>query len=135
MKKEIESYDKKERDGLLEAAQTWRWPYWDWAKKKPLPDNDKLFNYNVPLVMRKEKVTIRLPAPQNQGEIENAFYEFRMPNNINMRDSSLGNDQNPFTDLRITKAVVLKEDKITVDYTIPVGTSALFCYQVLTPEV
>lgn len=139
MKEEIQSYRKDERDGLLEAAQSWRFPYWDWAKKKPLPENSQKFNYNVPLVMLKQKVTIRLPAPQNKGEIENAFYEFRMPDNINMGHSSLGNKSEPNTDLRITpfKGEDEKKDGTKIPYTVPV--SILFSFavysQVLTIEV
>ncbi|KAG8667848.1 hypothetical protein FPOAC2_13050 [Fusarium poae] len=103
MKVEAESFtDEKERKELLEAAKSWRFPYWDWAAKKPDSNNPEgKRDYNVPLVIQTQKVSVRLPSGLGFGEVENAFYQFTMPGMKAMGDDSLGN-KDPLLDLRIT---------------------------------
>ena len=101
MQEEVKKYAKSERDDLYEAARTWRMPYWDWAMKKPLPENPLRRDYNVPLVVLTKEVSIRLPTVFGYGTYPNAFYQFTMPGGIEMGDESLENTD-PLKDLRIT---------------------------------
>ena len=101
MLEEIEKYGQKEKADLSEAARTWRMPYWDWAMKKPLPENPQIRDYNVPLVVLKKKVSIRQPGIPAETPFDNAFYQFTMPNGIAMGDESLAN-VDLYQDLRIT---------------------------------
>ncbi|KAL9607640.1 MAG: hypothetical protein Q9167_007463 [Letrouitia subvulpina] len=107
MKEEVQKYTLEERPALLEAARTWRFPYWDWAAKKPLPENSRTYDYNVPLVVLTKEVRIRLPTVLGYGLYPNAFYQFTMPKGITMGDHSLqSRDEDPLKDLRITKSEV-----------------------------
>ena len=101
MKKEANKYSESERPDLLEAAETWRLPYWDWALKKQLPESPGEQDYNVPLVVLEKRVHIRQPTILGHGFCENAFYQFTMPEDLTMGDSSLGKYEKPLEDLRI----------------------------------
>lgn len=130
MKQEVDKYPGTEREALLTALQAWRLPYWDWALKKPDPQNPKNFDYNVPLVVREKQVNIRLPTIQGYGPCPNAFYQFTMPDGIKMGDQSLEHeDKDILKDLRITKDVVKVEGET---YTIPVSLHFLFSTWKLT---
>ncbi|KAK4691376.1 hypothetical protein P7C71_g5612, partial [Lecanoromycetidae sp. Uapishka_2] len=94
-----------ERPDLYEAARTWRLPYWDWAMKKPLPENPSKMDYNVPLVVLTKEVRIRQPTILGYGPYPNAFYQFTMRDRIEMGDKSLRNTD-PLKDLRITESIV-----------------------------
>ena len=107
MNEEVQKYTPVERPSLLEAARTWRLPYWDWAAKKPLPEDPKRQDYNVPLVFLTKEVQIRLPTVLGYGSYPNAFYQFTMPKSIAMGDDSLqSKDKNPLKDLRIKESQV-----------------------------
>ena len=84
MKEEVNSYPDAEKPDLIKATQTWRFPSWDWALKKPLPGNPQKRDYNIPLVLLPEKVHIRLPTILGSGEYPNAFHHFIMPGGIKM---------------------------------------------------
>ncbi len=55
------TYAGKELKDMLEALKTWRFPYWDWAAKKPGGGSNGLM-YNVPKVLNHLAVEIRVPA-------------------------------------------------------------------------
>ncbi|KAL9032333.1 MAG: hypothetical protein Q9214_008013, partial [Letrouitia sp. 1 TL-2023] len=102
MKQEVFKFPSSERSKLLEAAESWRWPYWDWAMKKPVPGQPHKVDYNVPLVILTREVQIRLPTTLGYGNVPNAFYQFTMPKGITMGDPSLEDkDKDPLKDLRI----------------------------------
>ncbi|KAH6990001.1 common central domain of tyrosinase-domain-containing protein [Ilyonectria destructans] len=118
MKDEAKKYDVSNQPDLLKAAEFWRFPYWDWALKKPDPTNPKskdksTYDYNVPVFLGLKEVEIRLPTPQGFGTCRNAFYQFEMSNDIAMGDESLG-------EFKITKH---KEDGITYPFDLCKGTS------------
>ena len=134
MKEEIKQYPKPQRFDLHEAARTWRLPYWDWAMKKPLPENPKKKDYNVPLVVLTEKVEIRLPTVDGYGPYPNAFYQFTMPGGIDMGHESLENTD-PLKDLRITPSLEKykpKGQKESETVTIHVCLQCLYCHNLLT---
>lgn len=135
MKEEIKEYAESERSDLYEAARTWRLPYWDWAMKKPLPEDPQKRDYNVPLVVLTENVSIRLPTILGYGPYPNAFYQFTMPSGIEMGDKSLG-DTDPLKDLRITPSDVkyYPEDSTQGPYTVTVHVclQCLYYHDLLT---
>ncbi|KAI1474550.1 Di-copper centre-containing protein [Daldinia eschscholtzii] len=107
MKEEINKYPEEDKPALKEAARTWRFPYWDWALKKPI-DGEERRDYNVPLAILNKTVHIRQPANELLVPYENALYQFTMPNRIAMGDWSLKSEDQ---DLRVTE-VVDEEGKI-----------------------
>jgi len=97
MKERAAEFPSSEQAELLEAAESWRLPYWDAAMKKPDPTKPPgNRDYNVPLVFRQKEVDIRVPVPllplpgQGQPGFPNALYQFTMPGKIRMGDKSLG---------------------------------------------
>ncbi|KAI0422786.1 tyrosinase [Xylaria grammica] len=74
----IPSYPAKYRDEYLEAARTWRLPFWDWAK-----------NPKIPTLVRYKSVEITFGG-QPKVKIANPLYQFRMPNDKKMRVYGVG---------------------------------------------
>ncbi|KAI0877194.1 tyrosinase [Hypoxylon argillaceum] len=66
------------KDKYLEAARTWRLPFWDFAK-----------NPRIPQMVRYRKVTITFGG-EPKMEIENPLYQFRMPNEKKMKVYGVG---------------------------------------------
>lgn len=121
MKEEAKKFAADEVDDLLAAAKSWRFPYWDWALKKPDPKQGGKYDYTIPLVVQQEKVSIRLPSGTGFGEVENAFYQFTMPEKMAMGDQGLAS-KNPLEDLRITPSQG-HDSELDRDYSIPVSKS------------
>ncbi|KAJ8126913.1 hypothetical protein O1611_g6723 [Lasiodiplodia mahajangana] len=71
------------KDKYLEAARTWRLPYWDWAK-----------NPRIPQMARYAKVKISFGG-EPKFELENPLYQFRMPNDKKMKVYGVGSIVNP----------------------------------------
>ena len=128
MKEEAHKYPSVEKPDL-EAAESWRFPYWDWALKKPVPGQPHKRNYNVPLVVL-PKVRISLPTVLDYGDVENAFYQFTMPGGITMGDPNL-QDKNSLKDLRINPSVIRDSDDGKL-YTFPVCLHRLCAEKLLT---
>ncbi|KAF5594587.1 uncharacterized protein FSUBG_9407 [Fusarium subglutinans] len=62
-----------------EAADAWRLPYWDWARKQKY--NDK---YSLPLILTFKVVTVYPPDhPKGLTGVTNPFYEFKNPETEN----------------------------------------------------
>ncbi|KAI1645927.1 Di-copper centre-containing protein [Daldinia loculata] len=115
MKEVVNEYPEVDRPDLLQAARTWRLPYWDWALKKPINGDLNKRDYTVPLAVLSEEVEIRQPTVQGRGLYRNALYQFTMPGRITMGDSSLKyKDQ----DLRITASEIPDPDT-SIKYTFP----------------
>ncbi|KAF2967938.1 hypothetical protein GQX73_g5626 [Xylaria multiplex] len=74
----IPRYPAKYKDEYLEAASTWRLPFWDWAK-----------NPKVPKMARYEIVRIKFGGGP-EVQIANPLYQFRMPNDKRMRVYGVG---------------------------------------------
>ncbi|KAK4227792.1 common central domain of tyrosinase-domain-containing protein [Podospora fimiseda] len=100
MKEAAAKFSEEEQPALLEALQSWRFPYWDWASKKHDPLNPtQPDNYNLPLVLPYRAVEIKVPEsyePKTQESsfgpaITNPFYQFAMPEGYtSMGDPKLG---------------------------------------------
>ncbi|KAI5865367.1 Di-copper centre-containing protein [Durotheca rogersii] len=108
MKEVVGEYPEEARPDLIEAARTWRLPYWDWGLKKPIDGNPRKRDYTVPSAVLQETVEIRLPTAAGYGSVQNALYQFTMPGRITMGDPSLeGRD----LDLRITASEISDGDQ------------------------
>lgn len=81
----IPKYPESDRAELIEAANSFRFPFWDWASKK-LNDAGEA-NYDVPKIVRHEEVEVR--GPEGSLKIPNPFWQFKMPNNMAMGDPQL----------------------------------------------
>ncbi|KAF5005500.1 hypothetical protein FDECE_8078 [Fusarium decemcellulare] len=124
MKEEARKFAPDEVPSLLEAATSWRFPYWDWAMKKPDPKQGGKYDYNIPLVIQNKTVSIRLPFGSGFGEVENAFYQFTMPGKVAMGDESLAS-KDPLQDLRIAASKGFDQD-LKKGYTLPVSVFSRF---------
>lgn len=82
----IPTFPEPDRAALLEAANTFRVPFWDWASKKPNDAGD--YNYDVPKLVRLEEVEVRVPGG-GTTKIQNPFWQFRMPDGMSMGDPQL----------------------------------------------
>ncbi|KAF2004872.1 Di-copper centre-containing protein [Amniculicola lignicola CBS 123094] len=109
MKKEFNKYKELGIDQvpdlpeLEEALHSWRFPYWDWALKKPTPENKNIRDYTVPEVFYTEKVTVRQPPPLNVADVSNAFYKFTMPEGMTFGDARLkSEDEDPLKNLQVS---------------------------------
>ena len=85
VKEIIPTFPESDRAELLEAANLFRFPFWDWASKK-LNDSGEA-NYDVPKIVRLEEVEVRVP--EGKAKISNPFWQFKMPNNMSMGDPQL----------------------------------------------
>lgn len=141
MKDVADTFSESEKPTMLEALQSWRFPYWDWAAKKPDPSHSGApDNYNVPIVIPYRAVEIKVPASvakaqpssfaetyawpdpsvpepgEHRRAITNPFYQFTMPDGYeNMGDSKLG------------KSAIIAETRKAMDGThihLPVSISA-----------
>ncbi|KAI0466683.1 tyrosinase [Xylaria cf. heliscus] len=66
------------KDKYLEAARSWRLPFWDWAK-----------NGRVPEMARYKAISITFGG-EPKVEIANPLYQFRMPNDKKMKVYGVG---------------------------------------------
>ncbi|KAI0384323.1 tyrosinase [Hypomontagnella monticulosa] len=78
MVNEIIPEHPKYRNDYLDAARTWRLPYWDWAKNPQVPRFAR---------WKRIEITIGGNAPVT---IDNPLYQFKMPNNKKMGAYGVG---------------------------------------------
>jgi hypothetical protein len=55
------TFSESEKPSMLEALQSWRFPYWDWAAKKPQSDGAE-DDYDLPVVVPFQGVEIKVPT-------------------------------------------------------------------------
>ena len=75
----IPQYPQDQQAGLLNAANTWRLPYWDWAVTNALPDIATTSTYTVNTF---DGQTVDIPNP---------LYQFTMPGGKNMGTGGVQN--------------------------------------------
>ncbi|KAF4337286.1 hypothetical protein FBEOM_8875 [Fusarium beomiforme] len=79
------------------AADTWRLPYWDWARKQKF--NQK---YSLPEVTILPLITIYPPKhPNGLIDVTNPFYEFKNPETENGKPRAFGNMPEGKTDWNV----------------------------------
>ncbi|KAF4461201.1 hypothetical protein FALBO_12005 [Fusarium albosuccineum] len=79
------------------AADTWRLPYWDWARKQKY--NKK---YSLPAVLLVDQTTIYPPdKPEGQTGVENPFWGFSNPEKDNGKPRKFGSMPEGKTDWNI----------------------------------
>src|SRR5689334_9274101 len=71
MKKQvIPTFPQDQHEELFAAANSWRFPYWDWAaKKRDTADPLIPLNYNIPDIVLHEKITVRGPKGSEKTSI------------------------------------------------------------------
>lgn len=76
----IPQFPKERQNSWLEQAESWRLPFWDWARNGRVPDLAKY-------------PTITVPRPDGgQERIDNPLFQFRMPTNQPMRSEGVGTE-------------------------------------------
>lgn len=81
----IPTFPESDRADLIEAANNFRLPFWDWACKKPGENGE--YNYDVPKLVRIHEVEVRVPG--GTSKIKNPFWQFSMPDGMSMGDPQL----------------------------------------------
>lgn len=81
----IPTFPESDQADLLEAANQFRMPFWDWASKKPNDAGE--YNYDVPKLVRLHEVEVRVPG--GTSKIRNPFWQFSMPEGMAMGDPQL----------------------------------------------
>jgi hypothetical protein len=79
----IPEYPEHERAELRAAADSWRLPYWDWAR-----------NPKIPSLAAARRFRIKI-WDGNRVVIENPLYQFKMPNDKNMDSEGVYNVKVP----------------------------------------
>ncbi|RYP56444.1 hypothetical protein DL770_010828 [Monosporascus sp. CRB-9-2] len=75
----------------LDAAQTFRLPYWDWAEKKKRGGSDI---YDVPVITKDPRIeVVNLNDGTTPVFIDNPMYKFKMPNDERMGCSGVSDVQ------------------------------------------
>ena len=82
----IPQFPAKEQPALKKAADQWRYPFWDFAAKKPNADGTE-WNYDAPLCIKEKEVEVKVPG--GTETIHNPFYSFRMPGDFTMGDDRI----------------------------------------------
>lgn len=76
----IPQFPKEEEAGWRELADSWRLPFWDWARNGRVPDLAKY-------------PTITVPNPKGGVKrINNPLFQFRMPTDKPMRSEGVGTE-------------------------------------------
>lgn len=89
IQKIIPKFPESERAGLIQAANVWRLPYWDFAAKK-LRKGSKVADYDLPLiavpktitVLRPDGKTSTIPNPMRAFKIEASMADPMKQNNL-----------------------------------------------------
>ncbi|CAG7938948.1 unnamed protein product [Penicillium olsonii] len=76
----IPQFPEDRQDGWREQAESWRLPFWDWARNGRVPDLAKYPTITVP---KPEGGTVR---------IDNPLFQFRMPTDQPMRSEGVGTE-------------------------------------------
>ncbi|KAK4456428.1 hypothetical protein QBC42DRAFT_238563 [Cladorrhinum samala] len=115
MDKVVDTFPEDERATLREALKSWRFPYWDWAAKKPDPnDHSKPANYNVPVVLPYKGVEIKVPPTHESRPSQRARSGQTLPPwslvsvdtriSVSQITESFANDPAPLFQLNVCKA-------------------------------
>lgn len=84
----IPQFPESEQADLKKAADLWRFPFWDWATKKP--DESGEYDYDIPDLIKVKEVEVRVPG--GKARIPNPFWQFEMRNGLSMGDEKLKPD-------------------------------------------
>ncbi|KAF8316752.1 Di-copper centre-containing protein [Clavulina sp. PMI_390] len=94
MLKRAEEFSADVRDEWIAAANSWRFPYWDWAEKKSRNIiNPDVKIYDVPLIVKDDFVKIEVgggEGPSLFKDIPNPMATFRTPDGLRMGSPEYG---------------------------------------------
>lgn len=87
-----------------DAANSWRLPFWDWARTTKVP---RLARYPTTIV----------PTADGKGEerISNPLYQFIMPNNRNMGTEKVGHFKDPWVDEKEAETLYVRTSITSLD--------------------
>jgi tyrosinase len=73
-------FAEEDQADMIHAAETWRFPYWDWAMKKPdwhFPDDRKKDGPNVPFIITVK--TVEVKTKTGVTSVSNPMFQFKLP--------------------------------------------------------
>jgi tyrosinase len=104
------------RKTWLDAAATFRLPYWDWAQKK---SRDGKEIYDVPIIKKNPRIeVVDLNTPSSTVFIDNPMYKFKMPDDERMGCSGVIDVQDTNKDGKILTIPVRKDE---IDFSLSCG--------------
>lgn len=93
----IPKYPESMREDFLEAATTFRLPYWDWAAKKKRSGEDSEI-YDIPLIAKEPTIEVLSFDGTSPTSVPNPMYKFTMPGDERMGCSGVGDVQDTTSD-------------------------------------
>lgn len=79
----------EDQNDMINAANTWRLPFWDWAEQKPdwgAPNDKNRYGPNVPYLLTVPKVQVKTKT--GVATVDNPMWKFVMP--VNGTKSTMG---------------------------------------------
>ncbi|KAH6723255.1 putative tyrosinase [Leptodontidium sp. MPI-SDFR-AT-0119] len=71
----------EDQPAMIQAAETWRFPFWDWAMRKPdwhFPSDRRRDGPNVPFIITVQ--TVEVMTKTGVATVSNPMWRFRLPN-------------------------------------------------------
>lgn len=70
----------EDQPAMIKAAETWRFPFWDWAMRKPdwhFPDDRRRDGPNVPFIITVP--TVEVMTKTGVATVDNPMWRFKLP--------------------------------------------------------
>lgn len=83
----IPKFPAEEQAELKKAADNFRYPFWDFAAKKPQNKEKTEWDYDAPLCIRDPQIEVKVPG--GKETIHNPWYSFKMPGDYTMGDDRI----------------------------------------------
>ncbi len=74
------TFAAEDQAAMIQAAETWRLPFWDWAMKKPdwhFPDDRTKDGPNVPFIITVPTVDVKTKT--GSATVDNPMWKFKVP--------------------------------------------------------
>lgn len=101
----IPKYPESKRKDFLDAAATFRLPYWDWAAKKERSGSDSPI-YDIPLIAKEPRIEVLSFDGANTTFLPNPMFKFTMPDDERMGCSGVSDVQDTTSDGKIVSIPV-----------------------------
>jgi len=83
----------EDQPAMVQAAETWRFPYWDWAMRKPdwhFPNDRRRDGPNVPFIITVP--TVEVMTKTGVATVSNPMWKYRLPNGASFGDFGITRD-------------------------------------------
>ncbi|PVH87416.1 putative tyrosinase [Cadophora sp. DSE1049] len=94
----------EDQPAMIQAAETWRLPFWDWAMRKPdwhFPNDRRRDGPNVPFIITVP--TVEVMTKTGVATVSNPMWRYKLPNGATFGDFGITRDQTlPFNVCKAT---------------------------------